>query len=323
MGSVQMNDSYICPECMSEVEYSEKYCPDCGCPIEYIKPNREHKYVEDWVCPECFSIVKSNETFCTECGCPIEIIKGRQSEISKEAIKLKADKTCDYPLKTLLSIYDSIIIFDIETTGLNCSNDRIIELSAIKVTGYKESFNIESKMDNFISLPDDMKLSDRITEITGIKNSDLLKYGFPAKQVFKKFIKMFEDKETLLVAYNAQFDLCFLSSSFRREGLDNILSKADYLDALTVFKDRRSYPHKLKDAISAYNLDNEVKNTHKSIDDTDALLEVLKAMDDECKDLDKYINIFGYNPKYGIQGFHISKIRYIPQPYNNYKKLYQ
>ena len=46
-------------------------------------------------------------------------------------------------------------------------------------------------------------------------------------------------------------------------------------------------------------------------------------MDDECDDLDNYINLFGYNPKYGVQGEKINFITYLPQPYNGNRKLYQ
>ena len=168
-----------------------------------------------------------------------------------------------------------------------------------------------------------MSISSEITEVTGITNRQLINEGLSANEVFNEFVQMFANGRTLLVAYNAQFDLCFLYHSFMREGLSYVLENVDVLDALTVFKDRRSYPHKLKDAIRTYNLENKVKNTHQAIDYTRALVEVLKAMDEECSDLDKYINLFGYNPKYGIRGQRLSSVKYFPQPYNNYKKLYQ
>jgi DNA polymerase-3 subunit epsilon len=45
-------------------------------------------------------------------------------------------------------------------------------------------------------------------------------------------------------------------------------------------------------------------------------------MELECADLEKYVNLFGYNPKYGISGNKISSVRYLPQDYNTAKKLY-
>ena len=45
-----------------------------------------------------------------------------------------------------------------------------------------------------------------------------------------------------------------------------------YLDTVTVYKDRRAFPHKLENAITEYGLANKVKNSHRAIDDVKALL---------------------------------------------------
>ena len=89
--------------------------------------------------------------------------------------------------------------------------------------------------------------------------------------------------------------------------------KRQWLDSLTVYKDRRPYPHKLANAILAYELEGKVQNSHRAIDDVLALFEVLKAMDDERDDLANYVNLFGYNPKYGVSGRRITGVRYEPQ----------
>ena len=46
-------------------------------------------------------------------------------------------------------------------------------------------------------------------------------------------------------------------------------------------------------------------------------------MEEECDDLYKYINLFGYNPKYGVSGTKISSVTYKAQAYNCPKKLYE
>ena len=86
--------------------------------------------------------------------------------------------------------------------------------------------------------------------------------------------------------------------------------------SLTVYKDRRAYPHKLANAIIAYDLTGKVQNSHRAIDDVLALFEVLKAMDDEREDLGSYVNLFGYNPKYGVSGRRIVGVRYEPQSFS-------
>jgi len=43
---------------------------------------------------------------------------------------------------------------------------------------------------------------------------------------------------------------------------------------------------------------------------------VLKAMNDEREDLGSYVNLFGYNPKYGVSGRRIVGVRYEPQSFS-------
>ena len=117
---------------------------------------------------------------------------------------------------------------------------------------------------------------------------------------------------TLMIAHNAQFDACFLRGLLRGQKVGRI----DWLDSLTVYKDRRAYPHKLANAIIAYDLTGKVQNSHRAIDDVLALFEVLKAMDDEREDLGSYVNLFGYNPKYGVSGRRIAGVRYEPQSFS-------
>ena len=92
------------------------------------------------------------------------------------------------------------------------------------------------------------------------------------------------------------------------------------LDAMTVYKDRRPYPHKLANAVDAYRL--KTQNTHRAIDDAKATLELLAAMDEERPDLAEYLNLFGYNPRYGVSGPKIASVHYLPQGYDNAQPLY-
>jgi len=61
----------------------------------------------------------------------------------------------------------------------------------------------------------------------------------------------------------------------------------------------------------------EEVNFHRAIDDTKALYEVTIALKDERNDLKEYINIFGFNPKWGVSGNKFSFIEYKPQYYHN------
>ena len=127
---------------------------------------------------------------------------------------------------------------------------------------------------------------------------------------------------TLLLAYNAHFDLSFLFYLLLRSGDPTILKGKDKLDLLTVYKDRRSYPHRLCNAIEAYDLSGKVVNSHRAVDDVLATVEVMKAMEAEKDDLLRYVNLFGYNPKYGVEGKPIGSVTYKPQRYDPPQPLY-
>ena len=53
-----------------------------------------------------------------------------------------------------------------------------------------------------------------------------------------------------------------------------------------------------------------------------ATVAVMEEMEKEKDDLLNYINLFGYNPKYGIEGKPIGSVTYKPQPYNPRQPLY-
>ena len=128
---------------------------------------------------------------------------------------------------------------------------------------------------------------------------------------------------TLLLAYNAHFDLSFLYYLLLRDGDPMILKGKDKLDLLTVYKDRHSYPHKLCNAIDVYGLSGQVVNSHRAVDDVIATVAVMVEMEKERDDLHNYVNLFGYNPKYGLEGKPIGSVTYKPQSYNPVQPLYE
>ena len=225
-------------------------------------------------------------------------------------------------LDKLFAMYESIIVLDTETTGLDFENDKIIELSAVRIIYDNGKVKVTDELDEFIKLPYGKTVPPEIERLTGITNEILNSQGNTSNYVSHKFADLFRDNKILVIAYNAQFDMNFIFYFLAGNNLTSILKKINMLDAYTIYKDRYEYPHKLENAIEKYNLGDKVVNSHRAIDDTLALIEVLKAMAEECDDLHKYINLFGYNPKYGVSGKKISSVTYKSQPYNSKTKLY-
>ena len=222
---------------------------------------------------------------------------------------------------SIMTKYDRFVIFDTETTGLNFARDEIIEFSAVVLQMQGGEATVIQEYDNLISLTPGNTVPPMITALTGISTQDILQRGIPKAQVCADIAEMIQGN-TLLLAYNAHFDLSFLFYLLLRNGDPGILKGKDKLDLLTVYKDRREYPHRLCNAIDAYGLSGKVVNSHRAIDDVIATVAVMEAMAAEKDDLEYYINLFGYNPKYGIDGKPIGSVTYKPQSFKPTGPLY-
>ena len=221
----------------------------------------------------------------------------------------------------LFEKYDRLFLFDTETTGLIFSRDEIIEFAAVVLERKNGRIQKLYEYDELITLSPGGCIPPKIVELTGITNEAVAQRGIPKEQVCRDIGEMLRGN-TLLLAYNAHFDLSFLFYLLLRNGDPGILKGKDKLDLLTVYKDRHSYPHKLCNAIEAYGLSGQVVNSHRAVDDVLATVAVMQAMEDERDDLDRYVNLFGYNPKYGVDGKPIGSVTYKAQPFDPAKPLY-
>ena len=224
-------------------------------------------------------------------------------------------------LDCLFDKYDKLFLFDTETTGLLYNRDEIIEFAAVVLEKRDGEVQVTEEYDELITLSPGGFVPPQIEALTGISNQDIREKGISKTRVCCDIARMMAGN-TLLLAYNAHFDLSFLFYLLLRHGDPQILKGKDKLDLLTVYKDRRSYPHKLCNAIEAYGLSGKVVNSHRAVDDVLATVEVMKAMEQERDDLCRYLNLFGYNPKYGISGKPIGSVTYKAQPYSRRVPLY-
>ena len=221
----------------------------------------------------------------------------------------------------LFAKYDRLLLFDTETTGLQYHRDEIIEFAAVVVERQNGKVVVTQEYDQLISLSPGSFVPPQIEQLTGITNQDLREKGIPKTRLCRDIAEMVRGN-TVLLAYNAHFDLSFLFYLLLRDGDPAILKGKDKLDLLTVYKDRHSYPHKLCNAIEVYNLQDKVVNSHRAVDDVLATVAVMEAMELERDDLMRYVNLFGYNPKYGISGKPIGSVTYKPQPFDPPVPLY-
>ena len=221
----------------------------------------------------------------------------------------------------LFAKYDKLLLFDTETTGLQFHRDEIIEFAAVLVEKVGGVPQVTREYDELITLSPGMTVPPEIEKLTGISNEDIAQRGISKDQLCRDIAEMVSGN-TLLLAYNAHFDLSFLFYLLLRNGDPAILKGKDKLDLLTVYKDRHSYPHKLCNAIEVYNLADKVVNSHRAVDDVLATVAVMEVMEQEKDDLLRYVNLFGYNPKYGVSGKPIGSVTYKPQRFDPPQPLY-
>ncbi len=172
-----------------------------------------------------------------------------------------------------LNLKKPIIFFDLETTGLNITSDRIVEFAAIKV-------NIDSSEESlhYIINPE-IDIPKEISEIHGLTNDDV-KDKPKFKEVAKKIAKFIEGCD--IAGYNSnKFDIPVLAEEFIRADIDIDIKKRNFIDVQNIFhkKEKRTL-----EAAYKFYCNKDLKNAHSALADTKATYEVLKSQ------LDMYAN---------------------------------
>jgi DNA polymerase III epsilon subunit family exonuclease len=205
--------------------------------------------------------------------------------------------------------YNRVLCFDFETTGLNGYTDEIIEIGAILLE--KKEGQLEVTQELSLLVMPSRPLPQKIIDITHITDELLLREGVSQQEAFQRFIDLYQDEKTLLIAYNIQFDLLFLQTLFRRQWNPFFSIKNDVLDVMAIYKDRHRFPHRLDQCVQTYGVD--VKNTHRALDDIKATYQALLKMAEEKDNITHYINKIGYNGTYGVSGIRLPHVKYMPQ----------
>ncbi len=223
--------------------------------------------------------------------------------------------------------YKNILVFDFETTGVNPSTDEIIEIGAIKLELVNGNYEVVDELS--VLVKQDHPLPPKITEITGITDEMLARDGVSKNVAFQMLNNLYT-KDTLLIAYNIQFDIWFLINLYRSEFDKFFEIENDLLDAMAVYKDFHAYPHRLESALETYPVG--ISNSHRASDDAKATYLLLKKMEEKLPprinnekfELSRYINVIGQNPKYKVpfnqRLKHVTYIDHWPNQQLIYKK---
>ncbi|MDR2138366.1 MAG: 3'-5' exonuclease [Tannerella sp.] len=183
-----------------------------------------------------------------------------------------------------LNLANPLVFFDLETTGINISKDRIVEISLLKVlpNGKEES---KTRRIN-----PEMPISPEATKIHGITNEDV-KDCPTFRAIAKSLAALIEGCD--LAGFNSnRFDIPLLAEEFLRADVDIDLNKKKFVDVQTIF-------HKMEQRTLAaaykFYCNKNLDNAHNAESDTIATYEVLKAQLDKYPDLQndiKYLSEF-------------------------------
>lgn len=164
-----------------------------------------------------------------------------------------------------LNLKKPLVVFDLETTGLDIVNDRIIQLSFIKV--YPDGK--EERGDHLIN--PGRHIPEMITELTGI-DDEKVKDAPSFKQISTTLAETFKGCD--FAGFNSnRFDVPMLAEEFLRAGIDFDFSKCRLIDAQAIFHkmERRNLAaaykfycgRKMEEDFEAHRADQDTEATYR------------------------------------------------------------
>ncbi|MDR2121220.1 MAG: ribonuclease H-like domain-containing protein [Tannerella sp.] len=173
-----------------------------------------------------------------------------------------------------LQLNRPLVFFDLETTGINISKDRIVEISLLKV--YPDGKE-ESKTRR---INPEMPIPPESTKIHGITDEDV-KDCPTFKMIARSLATLIEDCD--LAGFNSnRFDIPLLAEEFLRAEVEIDLHSRKFIDVQTIY-------HKMEQrtlsAAYKFYCNKDIDNAHSAEGDTRATYEVLKVQ------LERYQNL--------------------------------
>jgi len=165
-----------------------------------------------------------------------------------------------------LNLNKPICFFDLETTGINISKDRIVEIAILKV--YPDG---KEEGKTWVVNPE-MPIPAEVTAIHGISDEDV-KDKPTFKELSKDIYNMIKDSD--LGGFNSnRFDIPLLAEEMLRAEVDFDMKNTRSVDVQTIF-------HKMEQrtltAAYKFYCDKNLEDAHSAAADTKATFEVLKA----------------------------------------------
>ena len=178
-----------------------------------------------------------------------------------------------------LKIERPLCFFDLETTGINITNDRIVEIAILKLFP-------DQKIEKQVWLVNpEMSIPLEVSEIHGITNDKVA--DAPTFKEISKIVYNFI-KGCDLAGYNSdRFDIPLLMEEFLRSDIDFSTKNLKTIDVQTIF--HKMEQRNLTAALKFY-CDKKLENAHSAMDDTQATHDVLMSQLDRYSGLEPFIS---------------------------------
>ena len=178
-----------------------------------------------------------------------------------------------------LKLQRQIVFIDVETTGLDTSYDRIIELTVLKI------FPEGTEEQKSVRFNPDVPIPSAATKVHGIKDEDVAQE--PPFRKYAKSLMAYLDGCDLAGFGIIRFDIPILAAEFKRAGLELDLEGRRIVDPLLIY--HKFEPRDLAAAYRTY-CGKELEEAHTSAADVRASLEILDAQLSAHPELPKKID---------------------------------
>ena len=190
-----------------------------------------------------------------------------------------------------LKLTKPMVFFDLETTGVNIANDRIVEISILKIfpNGTQESKTWLVNPE--IEIPADA------TAIHGITNEKVVTEP-TFKEIADVVNTMIADAD--LAGFNSnRFDIPLLAEEFLRVGIDFDMNNRKAIDVQVIFhkKEQRTLSAGYK-----FYCGKDLDDAHSAEADTKATYEILKAQLDKYDDIENSVDALSEFSTHGKRG---------------------
>ena len=178
-----------------------------------------------------------------------------------------------------LKLKKPLVFFDLETTGINITKDRIIEISCLKIMPDGTEEIKTWRVNPQIPIP------EQATAIHGITDEDV-KDCPVFEELSSEIVELIEGCD--LAGFNSnKFDIPLLGEELLRVGLTINLSERKCIDVLTIY--HKLEPRNLKTAYKYY-CGKELTDAHQAEIDARATYEVLMSQLDKYSELENDVD---------------------------------